>query len=163
MANRCGPCQPSSAWGNIMPSTHRVPVPPHVCSCSAFGCICLHSGGPGYMDVILPPPGFSIWDLPTNKLKTTGERELRGNKEHILDNIDNCGNAACGINLCNRVRAPLPACMHACMHAAPSVHSPHLPSWVCTPFGSYITCLLTVLKVWYHWYHACASPVTVLA
>lgn len=29
-------------------------------------------GGPGrYMDVILPPPGFSVWDMPQNKLQTT--------------------------------------------------------------------------------------------
>jgi len=26
---------------------------------------------PGYMDMILPPAGFSIWDLPQNKLQTT--------------------------------------------------------------------------------------------
>ncbi|GFH32521.1 uncharacterized protein HaLaN_31755 [Haematococcus lacustris] len=27
--------------------------------------------GPGYLDVLLPPPGFSVWDLPSNKLQTT--------------------------------------------------------------------------------------------
>ncbi len=53
-------------WDSPCPSVHCNPV--RLAACAGWRCVravrCT-----GYLDVLLPPPGFTLWDLPQSKAR----------------------------------------------------------------------------------------------